>query len=102
MLSPGSFKNGPTSDPMSANSCPQAFMETKTWIATVTCVGIESPVGTGPWMLTKKVDRSDGSQDELVFDKNPNWWGTHGDVETIRVKRYDSSEEVKSALLNGE
>jgi len=52
-------------------------------------------------MLTSKVDRSDGTVDELVFDKNPNWWGAHGDVETIRVKRYDTSEEVKSALLNG-
>jgi len=101
MLSPNSFKSGPSTDPKTENSCPLKWSPSVGG-TTITCVGVRSFIGTGPWKFNQKVLRPDGSIKELIFDRNPTWWGTHGDVQKIVVKQYANSANVKAALLSGE
>merc|ERR1712167_428459 len=38
----------------------------------------------------------------VKFSKNGDWWGTHGGIDVLIVKQYDTAEDVKVALLNGD
>jgi len=85
---------------VSENSCPLKW-GSPSGGNNITCVGIKSPIGTGPWKVKETITRTDDSIEALIFDKNSEWWGVHGDVETIRVKQYATADEVKAALLDG-
>jgi hypothetical protein len=38
---------------------------------------------------------------EVLFTKNPYWWGVRGNVEAVKVVKYDTTDAVKAALLSG-
>jgi len=67
--------------------------------SSVSCVGIATPIGTGPFKLGATTTRSDGSISEVSFLKNANWWGVRGNIEELVVKNYNTSADVKQALL---
>jgi len=96
ILSPESFKVGPTSDPVTHNSCP-----TKWSPGSVNCVGVRSFHGTGPWKFSDTTLRGDGSISEMKFVQNAEHWAPRGNVEQLIVKNYNSSDLVEAALLDG-
>jgi len=102
MLSPESFIDGPDSDPALNNSCPARWGTSTSGSDSVTCAGIRSVHGTGPWMYNSTTYRSDNSIAEVLFTRNPYWWGERGNVEAVRVVQYDTTDDVKAALLSGE
>jgi hypothetical protein len=38
---------------------------------------------------------------EVVFNRNPNWWGGTPGIQVLTVKRYETAAAVNSALLDG-
>jgi len=111
ILSPESFFNGPTTDPITHNSCPEKWGHVNgdggmasvgvDASVTVNCVGVRSFAGTGPWVYDSTTTRTDGSIQEVVFSRNAAWWGQHGGVEELRVVNYNTSELIKQALIDG-
>jgi ABC-type transport system substrate-binding protein len=119
MLSPSSFINGASSDPETQNSCPAWWGSLTDGSDSVTCAGISNLYGTGPWMFDSITNKSDGSTceppcdddgdirdsvndiSEVLFTKNPYWWGVRGNVEAVKVVKYDTTDAVKAALLSG-
>mmetsp|Transcript_77512 Transcript_77512/g.250795 ORF Transcript_77512/g.250795 Transcript_77512/m.250795 type:complete len:626 (-) Transcript_77512:457-2334(-) len=102
ILSPESFKVGPSSDPVTHNSCPTKWSPPVNPDGTdsnVQCVGVRSFAGTGPWKVGGTTTRSDGSISEIEFLKNTDWWGPRGNIEKIIVKNYNTSADVQQALL---
>jgi len=102
ILSPESFKVGPSSDPVTHNSCPTKWSPPANpdgTASSVQCVGIRSFHGTGPWKLGGTTARSDGSISEMKFLKNADYWGPRGNVEELVVKNYNTSADVEQALL---
>jgi len=103
MLSPDSFKDGPTSDPVMNNSCPTKWNHPENMDGTkssVNCVGIRSSKGTGPWIFSRTTNRGDGSISEVKFVRNQNYWGPMGNIEELIVTNYATSDLVKAALLD--
>ena len=39
--------------------------------------------------------------DEVVFTGNKDWWGGAPAIDTLKVVRYESAEEIQEALLDG-
>ena len=104
MLSPASFVDA--EDPMGANSCHVGW---GTIVhpdhANVTCAGILEVSGTGPFQLsgrTSIVSGQDTLDNEVIFVRNTNYWDGVPDIEKLVIKRYETSEAVKEALLSGE
>jgi len=105
ILSPESFKEGPSSDPVTHNSCPLKWNPPKNTDGTdssVNCVGIRSKHGTGPWKFDGTTTRTDGSIAEMRFVKNLDHWAPQGNIEELVVKNYESNADVQAALLAGE
>ena len=48
-----------------------------------------------PPISTSSVD------DEVVFTGNKDWWGGAPAIDTLKVVRYESAEEIQEALLDG-
>jgi ABC-type transport system substrate-binding protein len=103
MLSPESFNNGSITDPVNFNSCPAKWgtVQVTGITGTVNCAGIRSLHGTGPWKFSSSTLRGDGSISELLFTRNDDWWGEHGNVAAMKVINYADSNAVKQALLAG-
>jgi len=103
ILSPSSFIDGPTTDPVNNNSCPARWgtVNVQGVSGTVKCAGIQSVHGTGPWKFSSSTKRGDGSISELLFTRNADWWGEHGNVAAMKVINYADSNAVKQALLAG-
>ena len=106
MLSPNSFANGPTSSANTANSCHVGWgtIGSDESPDDVVCAGISNIAGTGPLVFTSRtsemIDESEVDT-EVVFTANSNYWNGVPDFDTLKVVRYESSEDVKMALLNG-
>lgn len=103
MLAPSSFSMGPTSSPLTHNSCPLKWNPVENMDGTassVNCAGINSSKGTGPWVYDSTTNRGDGSISEVKFKRNQNYWGPMGNIEELIVKNYASSNLVKAALLD--
>jgi len=106
MLSPASFAN--TTDVLGANSCHAGWGT----IAhpdhpNVTCAGILNISGTGPFQFMDRTTVSCGDDGEtcdaeVVFRRNSNYWDGAPDIQTLIIKRYETSEAVKAALLSAE
>ena len=104
MLSPASFVDA--EDPQGANSCHVGWGT----IAhpdhvNVTCAGILEVSGTGPFQLagrTSIISGQDTLDDEVIFVRNTDYWDGVPNIETLVIKRYETSEAVKAALLSGE
>ena len=109
ILSPESFANGPSTSPITHNSCPTRWghvngdgsMPDVDSGVSVQCVGIRNFSGTGPWIFAGSTNRADGSIAELKFIKNSDWWGEAGNVQEMIVVNYNNSNQVKAALLDG-
>lgn len=105
MLSPSSFVG--TADPFAENSCHTGWgsIEDAEGGPTVVCAGITSISGTGPFMFDSRSPKttSDGEEvdGEVIFKQNPTYWDGVPSIESLVIKHYESSEEVKAALLDG-
>ncbi|KAL7490864.1 hypothetical protein ACHAWT_000376 [Skeletonema menzelii] len=111
-LSPNSFAEGAESDPYTANSCERGWgtLESETVsIPNVECAGIRNVSGTGPFAFASReqsvlttADFDEIRVDDLVeFTGNQDYWGGAPAIETLKVVRYDSADEIQAALLDG-
>ncbi len=78
----------------------------------IVCAGILQPAGTGPWRFAYQ-NTKQGSvlnstrvlagQDisSVVFTRFDSYWGTKPLLQQVTALRYNSSEEIKQALVNG-
>lgn len=107
MLSPQAFVGGAESDPYTANSCHAGWgTVTADGFDDVICAGTTAISGTGPFKFESResltLDDGETTVDtEVVFSSFADYWGGMPDIETLKVVRYESSEDVKEALLNG-
>ncbi|KAL9190656.1 hypothetical protein ACHAXT_000362 [Thalassiosira profunda] len=107
MISPAAFPNGFDSDPLTSNSChlDWGVIEGTETLETVNCVGPTAIYGTGPFKFVSKdtEDLGDGdSRDNTVtFEAFENYWGGASAIKELQIVRYDTSDEVKADLLNG-
>jgi len=105
MLSPGAFAFGNTTDPITANSCHVGWGEISLEGEVVTCAGISAISGTGPFAFSSRSTSTtkDGDEvdDEVTFVGNKNYWAGAPSIETLKIVRYESSEDVKVALMDG-
>ncbi|KAG7346565.1 nickel ABC transporter, periplasmic nickel-binding protein [Nitzschia inconspicua] len=112
MISPAAFINGNSTDPTSHNSCrvDWGIIDGNDFSEDVVCAGINGIYGTGPFAYdsreTVTITTSEGEQkevdDEVVFTAFEDYWGGAPAIKRLEVKRYQTSEEVKTALLSGE
>ena len=99
-LSPAKFVGGASSDPLTQNSCHGGPFTA--FGLTVTCAGIQAPAGTGRWRYDQTTKKTDGTVQEVIFQRNTAHWApASGDVETLRLVHYDSHDAVKAALVDG-
>jgi len=115
MVSPAVFPNGNASDPFLENSCNLNWgtinaVETDTQILEeIKCVGLKGVAGTGPFKfdsretVTITTDEGETEVDnKVVFTAHESYWDGAPDIKRLEVIRYESSEEVKAALLSEE
>ncbi|KAL7461064.1 hypothetical protein ACHAXS_001501 [Conticribra weissflogii] len=103
--SPSAFAMGLDSHPDLHNSCePGNFGSGWEYLEDeVDCMGLSAPIGTGPLKFVSRLSNEDGTIDnEVVFERNDNYWGQKPGFKTITVLHYDSQEDVESALKSGE
>merc|ERR1711912_8021 len=108
MLSPASFVGGAMSDPLTQNSCHVGWSSDGPIEgngASLTCAGITSVSGTGPWKYdsaTGTTFEADGETvDFVTFTKHSDYWGGAPSLDSIRVQRFSDSASVKAALIDG-
>ena len=105
MLSPAAFAND--ADPLTSNSCHVGWgtITSDDSDVEVVCAGITNISGTGPFMFESRtseaLDEETTVDNEVVFKANPNYWDGAPSIETLIIKRYEDSEAVKAALLDG-
>jgi len=104
MLSPAAFAND--ADPFTSNSCHVGWgtITSDDPNETVVCAGITAISGTGPFAFDSRssVEIDDATvDDQVVFLGNTNYWDGAPSIEKLIIQRYDSSEDVKDALLDG-
>jgi len=104
MLSPASFAGD--ADPLTSNSCHVGWgiVESETGGPNVTCAGITNISGTGPFMFSSRSSvniEGEEVDDQVIFTRNTNYWDGTPSIETLIIQRYETSKEVKNALLNG-
>lgn len=103
MLSPSKFVGGLSSDPLTQNSCHKGWGSATLGDVTVECAGTLGVAGTGRWKYTETVNDASGDLQEVVFERFAEHWGpASGDVEVLRLVRYEDHAAVKTALLRGE
>lgn len=104
MLSPAAFVD---IDPVTGNSCHAEWGNVTSLEggSSIACAGIQNISGTGPFMFSNRTSstNTDGESidDEVVFARHGNYWGGAPRIEQLVVVRYDTAEQVKSALLDG-
>jgi nickel transport system substrate-binding protein len=96
-------------------TCAQSHGTKGTGSQAVVCAGIVQPAGTGSWQFayqtTKQgltlnsttVPAGQDSQEvsSVVFTRFETYWGPKPKMEQVKVVRYNSSDEIKQALVNG-
>lgn len=106
MLSPRAFVGN--ADPYKENSCHVGWGNITSSTdeeETVHCKGITNISGTGPFMFESRTQMTLEDDDttvvdtEVVFKANPTYWEGAPKIETLKIKRYSSSQEVKENLL---
>ena len=106
MLSPTAFVG--SADPVAENSCPTIY-NTKLTNPSITCVGVSSFSGTGPFKFKSRTPTAGATADSwgitpddlVVFEKNADYWGGAPDIEELHVVKYDSAADVYDALIAG-
>jgi len=104
MLSPAAFAND--ADPFTSNSCHVGWgnITSSNSDKMVQCAGITNISGTGPFVFDSRAEETIGDtkvDNEVVFKGNTNYWGGAPSMETLIIKRYEDSDAVKAALLDG-
>ena len=103
MLSPAAFPND--ADPLTANSCHVGWGDITSDGVTVKCAGTTAISGTGPFMFSDRtsvaLDADTTVDSQVVFNAHSSYWGKVPSIDTLIVKRYENSDAVKAALLNG-
>lgn len=102
--SPSAFAQGIDSDPDLHNSCESGDFGSK-WEfleEDVKCLGLSAPIGTGPWKYVNRNVADDGSDKEVMFARNEDYWGQIPDIETLTAIRYNSTDDVEAALKSGD
>ena len=105
MLSPAAFAGD--ADPLTSNSCHVGWgiVTDPSTDVEVTCAGTTAISGTGPWKFASRTPLTldDGSvvDSEVEFSANANYWDGAPSIETLLIKRYESSDSVAAALLDG-
>ena len=102
--SPSAFAEGLDSDPDLHNSCESGDFGSK-WDRLeddVKCMGLSAPIGTGAFKFVSRNVAEDGSDDEVVFAGNDQYWGQKAGIETLTAVQYGSVEEVEAALMSGD
>jgi nickel transport system substrate-binding protein len=95
MLSPASFKNGPSTDAMTENSC-NVEASDDDYHEGVTCAGITGPSGTGPYQYIETMPNGD-----VKFKSNSAYWRGAPQILEITVKKFQTNDGVMAALLDG-
>ena len=104
---PQAFVDGAQSDQYTSNSCHAGWgTVTADGLDDVICAGTTAISGTGPFKFESResltLDDGETTVDtEVVFASFADYWGGAPDIETLKVVRYESSEDVKEALLDG-
>lgn len=108
MLSPNMFVGGLASDRYSSNSCPTGWGTiTADGMPTVTCAGTTGISGTGRWEYVETVSAEVDGETQIqrvIFKRNDDHWDASTDdnvVDFVILERYDTSEDVRQALLDG-
>ena len=65
-------------------------------------MGLSAPIGTGAFKFVSRNVAEDGSDDEVVFAGNEDYWGQKPGIETLTAVQYGSVEEVEAALMSGD
>ena len=107
-LSPNAFAEGSTSDPYTANSCAPGWGTidgSAVGVPNVTCVGIPNISGTGPFSFLSREESVLTTEESMIddivtFQANAKYWGGAPAIETLKVMRYDTAEEIKQALVD--
>lgn len=60
------------------------------------------PIGTGPFKLVRQETNEDGVDVEAVFAGHDRYWGAAPEIERMRLKYYESTEDVERDLLSGD
>ena len=68
----------------------------------VKCLGLSAPIGTGPLKFVSREAADDGSDSEVVFASNADYWGSAPGFDTLTAVQYGSVEEVEAALKSGD
>ena len=103
--SAAAFEEGLDSDPLTHNSCRSGDFGSK-WEYledSVVCKGLKAPIGTGPFkFVDRTVHPDDDTKDQqAVFARHDGYWGKVAEIETLVVKRYETTEEVFADLVAG-
>jgi ABC-type transport system substrate-binding protein len=105
MLSPTAFAGD--ADPFTSNSCHVGWgeIEDPSGGPTVVCAGITAIAGTGPFAFESRTQEDLGDDtvvdNEVVFSANPTYWDGAPSFSSLVIKRYEDSDSVKAALLDG-
>lgn len=106
MLSPTAFAEGSASDPNTANSCHVGWgtIGSKENPDDIVCAGISNISGTGPFKFASRTTETRGDAEvdiEVIFDGNSDYWGGAPTIQTLKIVRFETSDDVKTALLQG-
>lgn len=100
MLSPSSFMSSASDSWRSQNSCPVGWGTKTAGTVTITCAGIKSPAGTGPFKFVSRTKTGDNDA-EVVFQQNTAYWKGVPDIEFLIIKRFQTASAVAAALKSG-
>lgn len=102
--SPSAFAEGVDSHPDLHNSCePGKFGSGWEFLEEdVTCLGLSAPIGTGPFRFLNRTSAADGTDEEVFFARNGDYWGIIPGIKTVSVVKYESTQAVEAALMSGE
>jgi nickel transport system substrate-binding protein len=111
-LSPSSFFTGP-----GENSCPANRGNVTARNVSITCMGIKSPIGTGPWVFERKVTSmgrvmtaanvsfttllAGEAVIEISWTRNPTFWGPLPISSRLVVPAGLTSSLIRQRLLDG-
>ncbi len=101
---PSAFAEGEDSHPDLHNSCQSGHFGSK-WDfleQDVTCLGLKAPIGTGPFKFVSREVALDGSDANVVFQGNKEYWGQKPDIDFLTAVQYVTTEEIEAALMSND
>lgn len=104
IAAPSSFAKGIDSHPELENSCNPDLPK---WakieaIEGFNCAGLSAPIGTGPFKFVSRETNAEGEDETALFARHEEYWGVVPDIEFLELKKFDSTDDVREALLSQE